>query len=178
MAKTQNYGSISNYMSNRFTQPEPVAQPAMTLPENYSSIGGGTRPVITEDVEIKGELAFSGELEFNGRFEGTLESDGSLLVGEKAIIKGNVGAESAVISGKIQGDVKATGRIHLRAEAMIYGDIRAYAIVIEEGASVDGKVVTTQTEKAAPDFSTIFTRLTNKPKGKSSSHTSSSTSND
>ncbi len=134
--------------------------------ETYSAFGGNPHPVITEDVEICGELAFSGELEFNGRFEGSLESDGILHVGQAAIIKGGITAESAVIAGKVQGDVRVTGKVHLRSSAVILGNVDASIVSIEEGAQVQGKVVTSASEKALPDFSSIFTRLTGGKKAK------------
>jgi cytoskeletal protein CcmA (bactofilin family) len=155
--------------------PETYA-PVTSTDESYSSFGGAPHPVITEDVEIRGELAFSGELEFNGRFEGHLESDGVLRVGEKAIIKGGISAESAIIAGRVQGDVTVTGRAHLRAQALILGDIHAAVVIIEEGAWIEGKVYTTAQDREAPDFSNMFARLGAKPTKSGNSRQSSSSS--
>jgi cytoskeletal protein CcmA (bactofilin family) len=162
---------LGNLVSSRFSGESYTSEPSYSS-EKYSSVGGSVRPVITEDVEIKGELAFSGELEFNGRFEGQLKSGGSLTVGESALIKGTLNAESAVIAGKIQGDITATGKIHLRPEAMVFGDIRAKVIVIEEGALVDGKILITDTDRPSPDFDNMFSRVSS-----GSSKTYSSKSN-
>jgi cytoskeletal protein CcmA (bactofilin family) len=137
----------------------------------YTNVGGTSRPIITEDVEIKGELSFSGELEFHGRFEGSIESEGSITIGQNAIIKGGISANSADIAGKMQGNVTTTGRVHLRPEAMIYGDIKASVVVVEEGATVDGRIITNTTEKAQPDFSNIFTRLQSRKRPASSGST-------
>lgn len=179
MATTESKGfGLGNIVSSRFSG-ESFSTDTSYSTEKYSSVGGGVRPVITEDVEIKGELAFSGELEFNGRFEGQLKSGGSLTVGESAMIKGTINAESAIIAGKIQGDVTAVARVHLRPEAMVFGDIKAKVIVIEEGALVDGKILITDTDRPTPDFENIFSRVTSggsKSYSKSSSSLSSSTS--
>gem|GEM_PF-1303453 len=153
-SETKGFG-FSNLIGNRYGETAGVA-PAGS--DTYSAIGTG-RPVITEDVEIKGELAFSGELEFNGRFEGTLDSDGSLIVGEKAVIKGDIGAETAIVAGKVQGDIKTLNKVHLRPDAMVYGDIQAGTVVVDEGAVVEGKITTTTNERGAPDFNNIFSRL-------------------
>lgn len=163
---------LGNLVANRFTPDlTPVASttPAstnstsnstttpVTHVETYSSIGSQC-PLITEDVELKGELAFTGELEFNGRFEGTLDSDGAITVGERAIIKGNINASSAIISGKIQGNIIATGKVHVRSNAIVHGDIQATVIEIEEGASVNGKL-SIKNDRETPNFGNIFTRL-------------------
>lgn len=169
MADTKSFG-LGSLVSSRFTGSEgtattPAAPAVPVASDNYSSVGGSNRPVITEDVEIKGELSFSGELEFNGRFDGVIDSEGSITVGQSAIIKGNITANSADIAGKMQGNVTSAGRVHLRPEAMIYGDIKASVVVVEEGATVDGRIITSTVEKTAPDFSNIFTRLSNRKRG-------------
>ena len=162
---------LGNLVANRFTSDlTPITTPTtpqtntvnptptpVTPVENYSSIGSQC-PLITEDVELKGELAFTGELEFNGRFEGTLDSDGAITIGERAIIKGNINAASAQVSGKIQGNLIATGKVQVRSSAIIHGDIQATVIEIEEGASVNGKL-TIKSDREAPNFGNIFTRL-------------------
>ncbi len=155
-AETKSFG-LGSLVGNRFpgeSAPQPV-----THQDAYAAVGGATRPIITEDVEVKGELAFSGELELNGRFEGTLESDGALTVGPKAVIKGTITAESVVMAGKLQGDVTASGRVHLRPDAMVFGNITAGVIVIEEGATVEGKIITNQSNRETPDFGNVFTKL-------------------
>jgi cytoskeletal protein CcmA (bactofilin family) len=147
----------------------------VTPTETYSTIGGSQSPIITEDVELKGELAFTGELEFNGRFEGTLDSDGALTIGERAVIKGNINASSAVVSGKVQGNIVVSGKAQIRSNAIIHGDIQASTIEIEEGASVNGKL-TTKGDRETPNFNNIFTRLggSNSRSSKGSSSSSSS----
>jgi len=116
-------------------------------------------PIITEDVEIRGNLNFSGILEFNGRLEGDLSSNGELVVGENACIKGTVEAETADIAGKIQGDVITEGRVRIRPEAMIYGTVMGGSVAIDEGAIIEGTVMTHKPDRPAPDFSYIFNRL-------------------
>lgn len=116
-------------------------------------------PIITEDVEIRGNLNFSGRLEFNGRLEGDLSSNGELIMGENAFIKGTVEAETADVAGKIQGDVITEGRVRIRPEAMIYGTVMGGSVAIDEGAVIEGTVMTHKPDRPAPDFSYIFDRL-------------------
>jgi len=132
--------------------------------ENYI-LQNPSHPIITHDVEIKGELAFSGELEFNGRFEGQLKSGGTISFGEASIVKGSINAESVIIAGKILGDVTASNKIHLRPEATVIGNLKAKLIVIEEGAFLDGKVLISDTDRTPPDFENIFSRIGTGSKG-------------
>ena len=158
MAESKSFG-IGNLVGSRFGSSDTSPAPEVPTPSPYDSPSRTAHPIITEDVEIRGEITFSGRLEFNGRFEGTLDSGGELIVGESAVVKGTVQVETADIAGKIMGDVITTGRVHLRPEAMIYGDVKAGVIVVEEGAIVDGKISITQPDRPAPDFANIFSRL-------------------
>lgn len=115
-------------------------------------------PIITEDVEIRGEIAAAGPLEFNGRLQGDLRSGGELVIGDAAVIGGTVGAQTADISGKIKGDVVAR-RVRLRPGAMVYGSVMGGAIAIEEGAMVEATIVPDRPARAAQDTGTVFRKL-------------------
>jgi cytoskeletal protein CcmA (bactofilin family) len=95
--------------------------------------------VLSSDVEIKGNLKFGGELSFEGKLEGEIASDGTLLVGEGAVINGNVNVSSIVVRGKITGNVSAKDKIELKTKAEVFGDIRAAKLAIEEGVTFVGK---------------------------------------
>jgi len=169
MAESKSFG-IGNLVGSRFGSSDPSStNDVESTTSPYANSSRAAHPIITEDVEIRGEITFSGRLEFNGRFEGTLESGGELIVGESAVIKGTVQVETADVAGKIMGDVITTGRVHLRPEAMIYGDVKAGVIVVEEGAIVDGKISIAQPDRPAPDFANIFSRLS---KGEARMHRS------
>ena len=46
--------------------------------------------ILSSDVEIKGSLKFSNDLIIDGRIEGEVTSDGSLTVGENALVIGEI----------------------------------------------------------------------------------------
>jgi len=56
-----------------------------------------SKNVLNSDVEVKGTLKFSGELTFDGKLEGDINSDGTLQLGDNAVVKGNINAGSVVI---------------------------------------------------------------------------------
>ncbi|GEM_PF-1624589 len=147
------FGTTSTAVEpDRYTPATQSSSPVRSSPQS-------SYPMINEDVEIRGELAFGERLDFNGRFEGTIQSDGYLTVGEAALVKGNVYVGSALIAGKIQGEVVVADRLHLKPEAIIHGDVKAASIVIEDGAYITGKIITTPNERSSVDFSLLFSRL-------------------
>jgi cytoskeletal protein CcmA (bactofilin family) len=61
-----------------------------------------------KDVVFKGVLTLEGNIRVDGRLEGELRSTGTLIVGEHAVIRGNIMAGILITSGKINGDVIAS----------------------------------------------------------------------
>jgi len=95
--------------------------------------------VLANDVEIKGSLKFSQDLIIDGKIDGEVMSDGSLTVGENALVQGEVKTKSCTIFGKVQGNVTVTERCELKMNAVLEGDIAAGTLAIEEGATFMGK---------------------------------------
>jgi cytoskeletal protein CcmA (bactofilin family) len=95
--------------------------------------------VLASDVELKGTLKFSGELTFDGKLDGEINSEGTLNLGDNAIIKGNITVASVVVRGKVNGNVIAKEKIDIKTKAELFGDIRSPKLVIEEGVTFVGK---------------------------------------
>ena len=104
-----------------------------------STTPGSSKNVLGSDVEIKGTLKFTGELTFEGKLEGEIHTDGTLNLGDSAVINGNIDAQSVVVRGKVNGNINAKDKIDIKAKAELFGDIKATKLVIEEGVTYVGK---------------------------------------
>lgn len=104
-----------------------------------STTPGSSKNVLGSDVEIKGTLKFTGELTFEGKLEGEIHTDGTLNLGDTAVINGNIDAQSVVVRGKVTGNINAKDKIDIKAKAELFGDIKATKLVIEEGVTYVGK---------------------------------------
>lgn len=107
--------------------------------EPNMSTMGTSKNVLNSDVEIKGNLKFAGELTFEGKLDGEINSDGTLTLGDSAVINGNVNAGSVIVRGKINGNVTAKDKIEIKSKAELFGDIRSSKLAIEEGVTFVGK---------------------------------------
>lgn len=94
--------------------------------------------VLSNDVEIKGSLKFSNDLIIDGKIDGEVISDGSLTVGENAVVKGEIKTKSVTIFGKVEANVTVTERCQLKTNAVLEGDVAAGTLAIEEGATFMG----------------------------------------
>ncbi|MEL6980553.1 MAG: polymer-forming cytoskeletal protein [Pseudomonadota bacterium] len=120
---------------------------------------GVERSVIQPDLVIKGEILARGALELNGLVEGDVVAR-MVLVGENAVIRGDVIAEQVSISGDVRGEVLGH-RVHLGAAARYFGNIRRGELSIDDGAVFEGNVrglddgglrrIADRLDKAAPD---------------------------
>jgi cytoskeletal protein CcmA (bactofilin family) len=108
----------------------------MNIPPGTNS---GSKNVLNSDVELKGTLKFVGELTFDGKLEGDINSEGTLLLGDNAVVKGTVDVGNVVVRGKITGNIVAKEKIDIKAKTELFGDVRAAKLVIEEGVTFVGK---------------------------------------
>lgn len=96
--------------------------------------------VLDIDASMQGTLIFkdSVNLRINGTFEGVLNTKGSLMIGEHAIVNADITGESITIAGKVSGNITALKELKLISPARVTGDIRSPALSIAEGAIFDG----------------------------------------
>lgn len=92
--------------------------------------------IISEDLTITGNLHSEGEIQIDGVVKGDINSK-DLLVGETALIEGQVVAESIRVHGKVVGQIKALN-VSLAKSANVVGDILHDNLSIETGAFLEG----------------------------------------
>jgi len=94
--------------------------------------------VLSRGVSIKGTVKFRNELVIDGEVEGSINSTGTLTIGEHASIRGEIRAKSVKVRGKVEGNIFATERCELQAGCTLRGDIEAPRFVVDENATFLG----------------------------------------
>ena len=89
---------------------------------------------------LKGELEFSNAFRVDGRVEGTIRSRAELMIGEDGSVEGEIDVARCLVGGQVRGTVKASEKVVLHASARVWGEIQAPAVVMEDGAFLEGKV--------------------------------------
>ena len=74
----------------------------------------------------------------DGEVEGTIESTGTLTLGEHALIRGEIRTKSVKVRGTVEGNVFVTERCELQAGCTLHGDIEAPRLMVEENATFCG----------------------------------------
>jgi cytoskeletal protein CcmA (bactofilin family) len=111
--------------------------------------GGPAKNVLASDVEIKGTIKFENELIIDGKVEGEILSDGSLVIGKNAEVRGEIKTKSVTVHGTVFGNITVGEKAELKASSQLTGDLKATRIIIEEGAAFIGKSEVTPNKSAA-----------------------------
>lgn len=88
---------------------------------------------------VEGTLDFQGTIRLDGNVKGKIiSSNGTVIVGEKAVINAEIVVDGAVIMGEVNGTIDAKERIEVYPPGRVVGDIHAPVISIDPGAVFNG----------------------------------------
>jgi cytoskeletal protein CcmA (bactofilin family) len=104
---------------------------------------------------IRGELEFANSFRLDGTVEGTIRSQSELLVGEGGVVDGEVDVARCLVGGEVRGVLRATEQVVLHATARVWADIHTPALVMEDGALLEGKVTMEAGQKAEKNFNKL-----------------------
>jgi cytoskeletal protein CcmA (bactofilin family) len=91
-------------------------------------------------VECKGEIWYEGIVQIDGRLEGMIHTKGTLVIGDRAVVKASIEAGTVVCQGSIQGDVIAKENIKLLSPGFIDGTLTTSRLSVETGGMFNGRV--------------------------------------
>lgn len=95
---------------------------------------------------FEGKLRTPGSIRIDGRVVGEVAATQSIAIGNSGEVDGNITAKTVTIGGKIKGMITAQEKLLLESKAIVHGDIRAARLVIDEGATFDGKCMMSETK--------------------------------
>ena len=92
-----------------------------------------------QGAEFEGKLIFNGSVRIDGKFQGEIFGQGSLVVGQGALVKANIAVKSVYISGDVQGNIEVNEKMNIHSTGKFSGDVRTPVFIMEEGAFFDGR---------------------------------------
>ena len=91
-------------------------------------------------VEFKGVISYQGSVQIDGKLDGEIHTEGTLLVGEQAVITAKVEAGSVISRGEIKGDIVAKEKVQLLSSAVMEGSLNTPQLSMENGVVLNGSV--------------------------------------
>jgi len=102
----------------------------MSGEESFTFLGKGS--------QFKGIVTFEGTIRIDGRLEGEIHTKGTLVVGEHAVIEGDVSADVVISGGRVTGNIVAAEKVQLLATGIVIGTIKTPLLSVEEGVRFSG----------------------------------------
>jgi cytoskeletal protein CcmA (bactofilin family) len=93
------------------------------------------RNVIAKNTTIVGDIKSDGDFRIDGTLEGTLTTNGRVIIGLDGFIKGKVEATNADIEGKFSGELLLSNTLTIKASASISGNVVIGKLSVEPGAA-------------------------------------------
>ena len=115
---------------------------------NYSMLGRKketelssqeVRTILGPGCLFEGNLTIpEGLTRIDGEVIGNIKGNGSLIIGERGSVKGDLSVENVVVYGKVHGNIRARS-LEIRASGRVDGDVQVQELMVEKGAIYNGK---------------------------------------
>ena len=91
------------------------------------------------DSVFEGKMTFQGLFQLDGTFQGEISGDGTLILGETAIVRGKLGTKTIIVKGFVEGEVHAHGCVEIHSTGKVYGTLVSPKLKINEGGILEGQ---------------------------------------
>ena len=103
---------------------------------NDSNINQVSR--ISSGTKVKGEIITDSDIRVDGEFEGKIVSKGRVVIGETAVITGDIVGTNVDFWGKIKGNFFVKDTLSLKSSAQVDGDMHTKRLQVELNARFNG----------------------------------------
>lgn len=112
---------------------------AWPWPERKKHNAGEWTGFLERGVIFEGKLEASGTLRIDSTAKGTLVSHETLILGEHAVIEGQIFGQRVLIEGRFTGTIQARGPVEIRSNAIVSANIDTPCLVLEPGSVFEGE---------------------------------------
>jgi cytoskeletal protein CcmA (bactofilin family) len=88
---------------------------------------------------IEGKIKTEGSIRIDGKLVGEVMAKVNAAIGLTGNVEGSILAQNISVAGKVNGTVTAGEKLVLEGKSVMRGDIRAAKLVVDEGATFDGR---------------------------------------
>lgn len=90
---------------------------------------------------VHGNIHVNGFIRVDGDIDGNLETDGAVILSERARLKGNLNAKTAIVGGIVLGDIIAKEGVKLLSSSAVIGNIFTKKIQMEDKVIFHGHCI-------------------------------------
>jgi cytoskeletal protein CcmA (bactofilin family) len=147
------YEAPAQYERDPYGYQQPVTEIVQTAPSNEPAapaipVVDGQTTVISPNAAWKGEIVAEGSMHILGKFEGDIRVRDDLFILDDANVDATIAAGTVTVSGRYNGTLNCNTRLEVLPTGRVRGEIYAPALVVHNGAIVNGKIRMTQSANA------------------------------
>jgi cytoskeletal protein CcmA (bactofilin family) len=110
--------------------------------------------LIGEGISIAGTLNFeAGVVRLDGHWEGKIIGRGTVIIGEKGLLQGDLQVSKLILSGRLEGTAATSESTYIAPTGKLFGIVRTSQLVIDEGGILEGESQYLGREEPATSFS-------------------------
>ena len=110
--------------------------------------------LIGEGISIEGTLHFeAGVVRLDGRWQGKIIGGGTVIIGEKGLLQGDLQVSKLILTGRLEGTAATSESTHIAPTGKLFGTVRTSRLVIDEGGILEGKSQYLEREGPGTSFS-------------------------
>ena len=94
---------------------------------------------IEENTTFVGNFVSESDFRIDGTFEGSIETKGKVVIGEKGSINGTIVCSSADIAGNFTGTIQVNDLLSVESTGSVEGDVTISKLIVESGAIFNAK---------------------------------------
>lgn len=94
---------------------------------------------LEQGVKVEGRLETTGTFRIDSEMKGHLLSQDTLILGEHAVVEGQVTGNEIIVAGRCDGVIRAKSKVELQRNAIVIGEVYTSCLILEPGAVFDGQ---------------------------------------
>ncbi len=94
---------------------------------------------LEKGVRLEGKLAIEGTFRIDSEVKASIISRDTLILGEHALVEGDIEGNVVLIAGRFSGKIQVRGRVEIQSRAIVTGEIQTPCLLVEPGAVFDGQ---------------------------------------
>lgn len=122
----------------------------MLTRKNAKELSGKIDSIIGADAVVTGNLTTEATTRIDGEVQGDIRSKGTLVIGAKGRVTGNIYAAYIMVAGEIKGDLSASEKIEVSSSGKIVGNIQTKSLIVDENAMFQGQCIMNIEKKEMP----------------------------
>ena len=117
----------------------PVSNNSIAVEDDLKRrLGDNVKSALGAGTVIEGKFKFDSPVRIDGSLTGEVSSSSVLIVGQGAVVEGEIDVGSLIVLGSVRGRVSANELVEVRAGGALEADIETSRICIDDGAYFQG----------------------------------------